>query len=53
MLGVEITTVANGSMDSGEHTIIWETGNLPSGIYLCLFENRTENTCGRIRIIKE
>jgi len=53
MLGVEITTLADGFMVSGEHTLLWEAGNLPSGIYICQLENRTENSWGRIRIIKE
>jgi len=53
MLGVEITTLADGFMASGEHTLLWEAGNLPSGIYICQLENRTENSWGRIRIIKD
>ncbi|MBN2761852.1 MAG: CotH kinase family protein [Bacteroidales bacterium] len=53
LLGSEIATVSDAFMMSGEHTIIWDAGNLPAGVYVCVSENKTDNTMKRIRLIKK
>ena len=53
LLGAEITTVVDGFMESGEHTISRNAGNLPAGVCICVLENKTGNTRNRIRLIKE
>jgi len=35
VLGQEIETLTSGWQKQGNYQIIWETGNLPSGIYFC------------------
>jgi photosystem II stability/assembly factor-like uncharacterized protein len=33
LLGCEVATIVNGRKESGEHSVTWNAGNLPSGIY--------------------
>jgi len=35
MLGRRIATIADGVYDSGNHSVIWNADNLPSGLYFC------------------
>jgi hypothetical protein len=35
ILGEEITTLITGSYSAGTHTVQWDAGDLPSGMYLC------------------
>ncbi len=53
ILGIEISTVVNAFMETGEHTVTWNAGNLPSGLYLCVLENKTNSTCRRITLVKD
>ena len=53
MLGMEMTALTDGFMSSGEHTVTWNAGGLPAGVYICVLENRTENTMKRIMMIRE
>ncbi|MCU0424258.1 MAG: S8 family peptidase [Candidatus Kapabacteria bacterium] len=34
MLGQEITTIADKILSAGQHTLVWECGNMPSGVYV-------------------
>ncbi|MBN1415281.1 MAG: CotH kinase family protein [Bacteroidales bacterium] len=52
MLGVKIATVINEIVETGEHTLSWDAGNMPAGIYICSFENKTNNTSNRITLTK-
>ena len=33
LLGREVTTLVNGRMQAGLHTVVWDSGNAPSGVY--------------------
>jgi len=33
VLGQEVATIANQQFDAGYHTVVWDAGNMPSGIY--------------------
>jgi len=35
ILGQEIATLVSTELDAGDHRIIWESNDLPSGIYVC------------------
>ena len=33
VLGREVATLVNENLQAGKHTITWDAGNLPSGVY--------------------
>ncbi len=35
LLGERVATVFEGAQDAGEHSAIWDAGEMPSGIYFC------------------
>ena len=38
LLGREVETLIEGRQHSGDHTVTFDAGNLPGGVYLCWFE---------------
>ncbi|MFH1011345.1 MAG: right-handed parallel beta-helix repeat-containing protein [bacterium] len=38
LLGREVVTLFDGETSAGSHTVIWDAGGLPSGVYLCRME---------------
>jgi hypothetical protein len=52
-IGEQITVLENGIRNAGEHTVTWNSGNIPSGVYICVLENNSDLKRNRITIIKE
>jgi hypothetical protein len=38
VLGREVAVVHEGYMDAGTHSVTWDAGGVPSGVYFCRFE---------------
>jgi len=38
VLGQEVATLVNGTIAAGRHSLNWNSGGLPSGVYLCRME---------------
>ncbi|MBM3324144.1 MAG: T9SS type A sorting domain-containing protein, partial [Calditrichaeota bacterium] len=38
LLGREVATLVHGTVSAGSHAIVWDAGDLPSGVYLCRME---------------
>jgi formylglycine-generating enzyme required for sulfatase activity len=38
VLGEEVTTMADGCLQAGEHRYCWQAADLPSGLYFCFLE---------------
>jgi hypothetical protein len=34
-IGQEVATLANGNMEAGSHSTVWNAASMPSGIYFC------------------
>ena len=51
MMGREIATLEDGEITAGHHVVTWVPGNIPSGLYLCVLENRSESIRYTIRIV--
>jgi hypothetical protein len=43
LLGRRISTIFDGMQDPGEHTILWDAGDLPSGIYFGRLQAGAQN----------
>jgi hypothetical protein len=50
--GEYITTLENSEKQQGEHTVVWNSGNNPPGIYFCIFDNYNNTKRYRIMMIK-
>ena len=53
MMGMHIARLDQGFKLAGDHTITWETTDIPSGLYICIFKNNTSKLKYRIKLIKE
>jgi WD40 repeat protein len=49
--GRRVAQLADGIMESGRHSIFWNGGDLPSGIYLCRLEAGRRSTTTRFIVI--
>jgi flagellar hook assembly protein FlgD len=53
ILGEDITTLISGNYSAGKHTVQWDAGGLPSGIYLCRLSAGSFGQAGnKQRVIK-
>ncbi|MFH1010184.1 MAG: T9SS type A sorting domain-containing protein [bacterium] len=41
LLGQQVATVVNGTMESGRHVVAFNAGDLPSGVYIYRLEADT------------
>lgn len=52
LLGKNITTLVNGSQSAGNHSVTWNAGNLPSGIYIYKIETGSFISSRKMILIK-
>jgi hypothetical protein len=52
-LGTEVATLLEETRQAGEQTITWDASNLPTGVYICFLENKSNATIKRISLIKK
>lgn len=50
ILGRQIVTLHNGVLDRGDHSIDWNAGDLPSGVYLYRLQHGINSTIGKVLI---
>jgi hypothetical protein len=53
VLGEYITTLDEGEKPTGLQVVTWIPGDLPSGMYFCILENKTKSSISRIKILIE
>jgi carboxypeptidase T len=52
LLGREVSVLARGRLTAGVHTVRWEAGNLPSGVYICRFTGGGASESKRLLLLK-
>jgi hypothetical protein len=52
LLGREVGVLARGRFTPGVHTIRWDAGNLPSGVYICRFTGGDRSESKRLLLLK-
>jgi len=52
LVGQEITTLVNGVMDAGEHSVNFNAGNLSSGVYLYTFTANNKTSTRKMTLVK-
>ncbi|MBI4428572.1 MAG: M20/M25/M40 family metallo-hydrolase [Ignavibacteriales bacterium] len=52
IVGKEITTLLNTKLPKGIHTLTWESGNFPSGIYFCVIANGFKREVIKLVLVK-
>jgi carboxypeptidase T len=52
LLGREVGVLARGRFTPGVHTIRWDAGNLPSGVYICRFTGGGRSESKRLLLLK-
>jgi len=52
LLGQKVATLASGLQIPGERSVVWNTGNTPSGVYFIRFESSIYDWAGRIVVVK-
>lgn len=52
-MGRYITTLEKEEKQQGLHVVAWNPDNLPSGVYICILENKSDASRKRIKILKE
>ena len=52
LMGQKVAFLASGVIESGNHNIIWNASDLPSGIYFYKFTNDNSSITGRMSLLK-
>jgi hypothetical protein len=52
ILGEEITTLISGSYLASTHTVQWDAGDLPSGMYLCRLQAENEQRVIKLLLVR-
>ncbi len=52
ILGVEITTPISDYRSAGTHTVQWNAGELPSGMYLCRLQSENEQRVIKLLLVR-
>jgi flagellar hook assembly protein FlgD len=52
ILGEEIATLISEFHSAGKHTVQWDAGNLPSGMYLCRLQAENEQRVIKLLLMK-
>ncbi len=52
ILGRHIATLAEGTQAAGEHSVIWNANDVPSGIYFCRLSVGTESNVRKLVLLK-
>jgi len=52
LLGEEIAMLAKGNFDAGRHSVIWNAGDYPSGVYYCRLQFNGRAISQRLTLIK-
>ena len=52
VLGQEVATLVDGRMRAGEHSVRWNAGGLPSGVYLCRLEVDNHSKVSKLVLAK-
>jgi hypothetical protein len=52
LLGQEVDILARGRFAPGVHTIRWDAGNLPTGVYVCRFRGGDWSESKRLLLLK-
>jgi len=52
LLGKKVATLASGLQMPGERSVVWNTGNTPSGVYFIRFDSSIYDWVGRIVVAK-
>jgi uncharacterized protein YcnI len=47
-----IETLINGNIESGKHEILWDAGNLPSGIYFVQLKSGDKTITQKLTLLK-
>jgi flagellar hook assembly protein FlgD len=50
--GQLIETLINGKLESGEYEILWDAGNLPSGIYFVQLKSGNKTLNQKLTLLK-
>ncbi len=50
--GQLIETLINGNIESGKHEVIWDAGNLPSGIYFVQLKSGEKTITQKLTLLK-
>lgn len=52
LLGKEVATLVNGTQASGNHSIVWNASNVPSGVYMYRLTSGSTQLSRRMMLIK-
>ncbi len=53
VMGKLVTILEQGMVEAGKHSIIWNSTVIPSGIYYCVLENKTNYSSHRLKILRK
>ena len=53
VMGKQVANIYQGTMPVGSHSVSWNTGSLPAGVFVCILTNNSTDNTYRIRIIKK
>jgi len=52
IMGQNVTTLVDGSLEAGSQTIVWDAGNLPSGTYFVRMETKNQMLTRKLLLVK-
>ena len=52
ILGQEVTVLADGAFSSGPHSVVWDSQDLPSGVYFCRLKTDDVSLSRRMLLLK-
>jgi hypothetical protein len=52
ILGSKITTLVNGEMEAGYHSVTWNAGNLASGVYFYKIQSGSFSAIKKLMLLK-
>lgn len=52
MIGREVATLVNGERSAGHHNVLWEAGELPTGVYFCRLQSGNSWQTRKLMILR-